>query len=474
MLTTQTFSMTVSPQDRTENPYRLVPFEVPPGIARVTVRYAYHDPQDPGKTGKASGSIVDLGIFDPRGHDFLEMGGFRGWSGGKRGEATLSATDATPGYLPGPIQPGTWQVLLGLYQIASQGCTVQIAVELEAGETTATIAEIPGLPHTPVPDERWYCGDLHCHTHHSDADADVETLVTVARAQGLDFCALTEHNTISHLADLQRYGPEDPLLIPGIEITTYRGHANVWGTRTPQEFRIRTEEELWQVRERVREQGLLFSINHPKDGGPPWEYRSAVDADAVEGWQAPWWFGNYQSLAFWDNLLRQGKRPTLVGGSDKHQGPFHGKLSGYELGTPTTWVYARERSEKSILAGIRAGHVCLSRNPQGVRIFYSARAGDRAATVGDTLTVAAGQVVSFRCRVTGAEQGWMLRVVHRHGEAICVPVEGPEWEHAWQVAASEDDYYRVEVIDRPDEPLDTDPSGLIAFALSNPIYLYVS
>jgi hypothetical protein len=474
MPTTQTFSLTVTPQDRAENPYRLVPFEVPPGIAQVTVRYTYCDPTDPGKTGKASDSIVDLGLFDPRGHAFLEMSGFRGWSGGKRSEATLSATEATPGYLPGPIWPGTWQVLLGLYQIAPQGCTIQIAVELEAGKTTEMVPESPDLSHPTVPNEGWYCGDLHCHTYHSDADADVETLVTVARAQGLDFVALTEHNTTSHLADLQRYGPEDPLLIPGIEITTYRGHANVWGIRSPQEFRIRTEDELWQVRERVREQGLLFSINHPKDGGPPWEYQSAVDADAVEGWQAPWWFGNYQSLAFWDELLRRGKRPTLVGGSDKHQGPFQGKLSGYELGTPTTWVYARERSEEAILEGIRDGHVCLSRNPGGVRLFYSAQAGTQEGMVGDTLIVTAGELVSFRCRVTGAEQGWMLRIVHRHGEAICVPVESTDWEHTWQVTAGEDDYYRVEIIDAPDEPLDTDPSGLVAFALSNPIYLRIA
>ena len=474
MPTTQTFSLTVTPQDQAGNPYRLVPFEVPPGTARVTVRYAYHDPKDAGKTGKASGSIVDLGMFDARGHAFLEMDGFRGWSGGKRSEATLSATEATPGYLPGPIWAGTWHVLLGLYQIAPEGCAIQITVELEAGDAQETLSQSFVPSQTPISGERWYCGDLHCHTHHSDADADVETLVAVARAQGLDFCALTEHNTSSHLADLQRYGPEDPLLIPGIEITTYRGHANVWGVRSPLEFRIRTETELWEVREYVRKQGLLFSINHPKDGGPPWEYQSAVDADAVEGWQAPWWFGNYQSLAFWDDLLRQGKRPTLVGGSDKHQGPFQGKLSGYELGTPTTWVYAAERSEGAILEGIRAGHVCLSRNPGGVRIFYTAQADDRAGMVGDTIPVAAGEEISFHCRVTGVEQGWMLRVVHRQGEAICVPVEGPEWEYTWQIIASKDDYYRVEVIDQPDVPLDIDPSELVAFALSNPIYVCVS
>jgi len=53
----------------------------------------------------------------------------------------------------------------------------------------------------------------------------------------------------------------------------------------------------------------------------------------------------------------------------------------------------------------------------------------------------------------------------------CVPIEGEGWGHTWQVEAQEDDYYRLEVIEPPTEPLDEEPSALVALALSNPIYV---
>ena len=45
--------------------------------------------------------------------------------------------------------------------------------------------------------KQWYRGELHSHTHHSDASWPVQDLVNAARQKGLDFITLTEHNTIS-------------------------------------------------------------------------------------------------------------------------------------------------------------------------------------------------------------------------------------------------------------------------------------
>jgi len=53
--------------------------------------------------------------------------------------------------------------------------------------------------------------------------------VEAAVARGLDFIAVTDHSTQSHYdaeRELQPYF-DDILLLPGREITTYRGHANV-------------------------------------------------------------------------------------------------------------------------------------------------------------------------------------------------------------------------------------------------------
>jgi hypothetical protein len=270
-------------------------------------------------------------------------------------------------------------------------------------------------------------------------------------------------------------------LIPGVEITTYRGHANVWGVRTWQEFRAVTEEHMRLIRAHAREQGLLFSINHPKPGGPAWEFETVMDADAVEGWQALWWVSNHLSLAFWDRLLRQGQRPTLVGGSDKHQRPFDGTPGIYEIGTPTTWVYAGKLSEPGILEGIRAGHVFVSQDPRGPRLSFTARGAGQTAMMGDELRVRLGTTVSFSCCVQAnpgpdnhgqdAGQGQLLRAIHKEGEAFRVPLQGAEDAHTWQVTVDEDDYWRVEVIAPPQVPLDQEPAALHVFVLSNPIYV---
>ena len=471
MYLSQTFHLHLTAEERAQSPYRLLPFDIPDGIARLDIEYRIADPADPAQEGKASGSVVDLGLFDPRGHTFLDAGGFRGWSGSAREKVTLSATAATPGYLPGPLYPGTWHALLGLSEIAPQGCDVTVTISAAQGEAVGEAAPVFVPSGVLQSEARWYRGDLHCHTHHSDGTAPVADLVDAARAQGLDYLAVTEHNTVSHLPDLTRHACPDLLLIPGIEVTTHAGHANVWGVRSWQEFRARNGDEIHAVRERVRAQGLTFSINHPKDDGPPWAFERGVDPDAVEGWQAPWWLSNYQSLAFWERLLQQGKRPTLVGGSDKHQGPFDGTLSLYEVGTPTTWVYAPELSEQTILDGIRAGHVYVSQNPDGPRLSLTGQASGAPAMMGDAIRASRDQEITFRCEVRGADPGWLLRVVHRAGEVARVPIDGPEWSYTWRVAAQADDWYRIEVIDPPDAPLDSEPAALFAYALSNPIYV---
>src|SRR5947207_12421203 len=78
--------------------YREVPFEVPDGVTRVTVEFSY--------TGREDRTVLDVGLWDAE--------RFRGWSGGNKSSFTVSATDATPSYLPGPVRPGRWRLLIGV------------------------------------------------------------------------------------------------------------------------------------------------------------------------------------------------------------------------------------------------------------------------------------------------------------------------------------------------------------------------
>ena len=76
-----------------------VPFDVPAGTQRIDVSTS-HDPFSLLGIGR---NVLDLGIFGPAGHELGNAEGFRGWSGGARAGFMLSAVNATPGYLAGPI-----------------------------------------------------------------------------------------------------------------------------------------------------------------------------------------------------------------------------------------------------------------------------------------------------------------------------------------------------------------------------------
>jgi len=467
-------------EDRARDEFPLLPFQVGSGVGRLHLSYEVSHALSADKAGWEEGNIVDIGLFDPRGASFPGGRGFRGWSGTSKKKIAIGPTEATPGYLPGPIQPGTWHVLLGLYQLAPEGCDVRVVIRLERGEGPVA-PEVPlPCPFDPAPvatGPRWFRGDLHCHSHHSDGTAPLADLVAAARAQGLDFVAVTEHNTVSHLPYLRamsgRVGADlaaaPLLLIPGVEVSTYHGHANIWPVEDWFDFRIWREEQMRVVREMARERGALFSVNHPKDDGPPWAFDDLFEPDCIEVWGAPWFISNYQALAVWDRLLRAGRRVTAVGGSDKHQGPFTGELGWYELGTPTTWVWAEELSIPAIVAGLRAGHVFISEGPDGPRVELTAEAGGRRAAMGDALPVASGDPLRLTCRVWGGV-GCVLRLVSAR-RVLEAEVDREEFVHEWEVRVEGDRYFRPEVIDPPEEPLEEEPAALMARALGNPVYV---
>jgi len=60
-----------------------------------------------------------------------------GWSGGFRTELSISATEATSGYLPGPVAKGTGNVELGPSQVCEQGLDYTVAVPLDFGSERA-------------------------------------------------------------------------------------------------------------------------------------------------------------------------------------------------------------------------------------------------------------------------------------------------------------------------------------------------
>lgn len=382
----------MTPELARRDPFHAVPFELPPGVRALEVTYQVGGRGDAAAPSGA-GNVVDIGLLDPRATAFPSREGFRGWSGSARDGFFVAESSATPGYLPGPLPAGTWQVLLGLYRILPGGTTVRVGIEAYPGDR-------PPEPRAPrparAPVERgpgWYRGDLHAHTHHSDARGSLADLLEAARRRGLDFLAVTDHNTVSHQRPLLEAQDEAGLtLIPGQELTTYRGHANVLGVEGWVDFRAWDDTRIRAALRDARERGGLRVINHPKPTGCDWEYAVWDEAELFEVWNGPWATRNWVSVGRWHDLLANGARLPAVGGSDRHQVPLPDTDPAYlQVGSPTTWVWAGSSARPDLLAALLAGRTAVSDGPDGplatlerdglVALGQEFRAGERLEAV---------------------------------------------------------------------------------------------
>jgi hypothetical protein len=390
--------------------YVLVPFEVPAGVKRLDISFSY--------TGREDHTTLDLGLLDPQ--------RFRGWSGGNKNAFSIGIADATPSYLPGPLPAGTWKLLIGVAYLG-EGHTAKYTAHIHFVRTNDV--DTTGFAASPIATgDRWYRGDLHMHTAHSDGTCTSQSgkkvpcpvFVTVEAAvkQKLDFIAITDHNTISHYdaeRELQPYF-DQVLLIPGREITTYSGHANVFGPTGFIDFRSEAKGSppINTVFRAAQAAGGFVSVNHPGDPtgahciGCGWSVTN-TDWSLVNGIEAI--NGNdpkrYEAdIRFWDQQLAKGFRLVAIGGSDTHR-PEQGTI-----GHPTTVVHAPELSVHGILDAIRAGDVCIDLTASHDKII-DLRANDGAsyAVMGERLAAARNDHITLTAHVTGSSGStlrWLL------------------------------------------------------------------
>jgi hypothetical protein len=396
--------------------YRNVPFDVPNGVTRVTIDFE--------ATGKEEHTTVDLGLLGPDG--FVGQDGFRGWSGGSKRTFTVAATDATPSFLPGAIRAGRWTLLLGIPNIREHAqATYTARIWFSRSASTAWG---PDVLNPPLRTQAgWYRGDLHMHDAHSDGSClsqgthqrvpcPLFLTAAAAASHGLDFIAITDHNTVSQLSEVRELQPyfDQMLLIPGRELTTFQGHANVFGTSLPIDFRVgsRSVPDWNTLLRNVADAHGLISINHPirPSGeicmgcgwtpGPPIDMHLVQAIEAVNGTDAlrPEFTGE----PFWEAQLAKGYRITAIGGSDNHDAPDDPATSHQpKVGTPTTVVHARELSMPAILEGIRAGHVFIDLEGTRDRLLdFTASLDGKLAGMGDALDAPAGSHVDLQVTVT--------------------------------------------------------------------------
>lgn len=377
---------------RTKRDWHYLPFDVPAGVRKITVRYKYPEPKDTGFG--ISQNVIDIGIFDPD--------GFRGWSGGARRWFQLSRTGATPGYLPGEITPGRWRVALGPYQVVDP-IRYRVVVTLHFGEPGPGFVPAPAPTAVdPIRPAGWYRGDLHVHTVHSDGSQTQGDVVTYAKAAGLDFIGTSEHNTTSATQTWGRFAPADFLVIPGAEVTTRAGHWLASGVPagTWIDWRYTDDAKLAARTEQVRRLGGIAIAAHPNIPAPSirWDFDSSfAQMDAIEVWNGPWTgingVANNQAVTRWHDLLTAGIFKPAVGNSDTHR---HGQA----IGLAQTVVRAEQLSVEAIIEGYRLGHSWLTAS-SGVDLQFTATNADVSGECGDRVPSESGQEVDVRLVVSG-------------------------------------------------------------------------
>jgi hypothetical protein len=392
------------------NPLRLtspdwvyLPINVPAGVFEIDVSYSYDKPTvPPGVLGNA----MDIGIFDQRGISLGPQSGFRGWSGGARTEFFLNNTDATPGYLPGRVAPGTWNVIFGPYTIAPQGLTWTATITLKFGPPGT-----PFVPHPP-PDSAngrgraWYRGDIHLHTVYSDGSYLPQEVAGGAVAAGLDFMVYTEHNSSSADGVYGNYATPNLLLLNGEEITTRNGHYNAVGLAhgawIDWRYRATDDNDFQNFVNQIHQQGALAIANHPYCPyiGCLWKFGYPL-VDAIEVWNATWASDDEASVSDWDSQLvafvHNGSTRWIpaLGASDAHRTP-------QVIGLPHNVVLADNLNRSAILAGLKSGQVWIAESSQ-VDLSFTASAGNQTAGIGQRLAVADMQSVTVTLNVTGVQ-----------------------------------------------------------------------
>jgi hypothetical protein len=395
--------------------YVHLPIEVPRGVRQIHVRYSYNDQidSDPLLTG---GNTLDIGMFDERG---IAPGspGYRGWSGSEKLEFTVDAEWATPPYRPGPIGAGTWHVMLGPYKIAPQGLEYRVEITFNAGlPRQERVTMRTGTPTRPAmsraAEPGWIRGDLHCHTLYSDGDSWPSEMLHAAAESGLEFLGVTDHNSVAHHPEYGAGGGVLPIVVPGVEVTTYHGHWNAWGTDRWYEFREPTAEGVSAAMREAIAAGAFVSVCHPKPFGPPWDYEEVRGFPAIEVWNGPWERANSASLAFWQARLDAGERIVALGGSDTHQlrAPHYAKL-----GLPTTWVRVGERHDAAaILGALRSGDSFVSASPAGPQLYLERRGDDAVVrsvgAAGALVALIADGVVAAGTAVATRDDEALLRI----------------------------------------------------------------
>ena len=343
-------------------------------------------------------------------------------------------------------------------------------------------------------------GVVHVHSTYSDGTGTVPEIARAARANGLDFLLLTDHDTLAARDHGEEGWHDGVLVLVGEEVSPRReNHYLAFGLERPIDHAGLSPQ---QIVDRVGDAGGFGFLSHPfskgserfRRGGEgmPWRDLECTGFTGVELWSfvtdtaervnsipellrfiaAPGRFIDHpprRNLELWDELCA--RRPCVaLGGVDAHQVGIRVR------GRVPLRLMAYKRSFRHLRTHLLADRPLLGDLDRDRSAVFAAMRAGRAYIAVDSLAPARGfrfwaEASEGRTVEMGAEAPageWVLRaraprparlVLVRNGEVVS-EVEGDALEH-WTEAPG---VYRVEayVTARGRER---------TWVLSNPIYL---
>jgi len=209
---------------------------------------------------------------------------------------------------------------------------------------------------------RWYRGNLHLHTTHSDGRLSPAEAVQMYRRRGYDFLAITDHWHLTDPDELE--AGDDFLLVPGEEINGYHEPADmIWHAvgLFPEREVPRTVDQppQWGI-DALREVGADAVLAHPY-----WSGNQVDEILALEGLFAIEIYnttcqrgpGRGHSLVHWDGLWHAERRLWGLAVDDAHRPPYDGLQGWIILKAPALTLQA-------VREALRAGHFYSTTGPE--------------------------------------------------------------------------------------------------------------
>jgi hypothetical protein len=336
-------------------------------------------------------------------------------------------------------------------------------------------------------------GIIHVHTTLSDGGGTPEDVVAAARAAGLGFVAISDHNVLD-ARPIEGYH-DGVLTLVGAEISAARGHVLALGIRDPA---YRFWGDPLDIFDDIRDLGGFAFVSHPLTGREDlrwgyWDVPGPWGLEILNG-DSQWREAGFlrlaralllygvnhryallttlvssdETLARWDRLLAERDVPAICG-ADAHNRIGLGKRHGlpfpsYEaafavarnhvlLDQPLSGEFASDQPR--LLDAIRRGrlYVGLDALAPADEFTFTALGGGTRWSMGDTAPPLAG----LRLRAGGRMPAGALIRLLRDGREVA----RREGELDWAVAGQ--GVYRVEV---------HVPGWRAPWIVTNPIYVF--